>query len=212
MRAELSGQLFGRLTVIEFSEVKTKRAVWKCQCSCGNITYVPTHKLKSGHTQSCGCLHKEKFNCGHPKHGMWNTGTYRTWYAMVYRCTKSNHHRYEDYGGRGITVCDEWLEFENFIRDMGVRPDNRTLERNDNNKGYNKENCCWSTITEQGANKRNNQIITHNGETLTYSQWADKLGVDMRLIWQRIHKLEWDPAKAITTPFKKLKRLPKETH
>lgn len=121
-------------------------------------------------------------------HGHSHTPTYNTWLRIISRCTKPSHHNYKYYGGRGITVCERWLKFENFYADMGERPKGKTVERVDNNKGYSPDNCRWATMKEQSNNRRSNKPITFNGETLTRSQWAERLGIHVSTMYLRCRR------------------------
>ena len=154
---DLTGRQFGRLTVLNrISSHNIGRAKWLCQCNCGKQTIVLAKSLKSGNTLSCNCL-KGGNNL---KHGQYKSLTYTSWEAMIQRCTNSNHRYYPAYGGRGIKVCQEWLDsFTNFYADMGDRPDKRhTLDRIKVNKGYYKENCRWASLEVQASNKRPRRI------------------------------------------------------
>ena len=116
---------------------------------------------------------------------------YRTWQAMKSRCYNKNHIHYEDYGGRGITICDRWLGpdgFENFYYDMYPKPTKATLDRIDNNCGYSPENCKWSTKTEQANNRRNNVRITYDGKSMTVPQWAREIGISVHTLKTRIRR------------------------
>ena len=104
---------------------------------------------------------------------------------MVHRCTEPTYVKYKDYGARGITVCSEWLDFENFLADMGERPDGHSLERRDNNLGYSKANCCWATKKEQARNTRNTVLLTWQGRTQSMSAWAEELGLSYGAVKQR---------------------------
>ena len=154
MAAEnLTGMQFGRLTALNrLDSDKYYHAKWLCLCQCGNHTPVLASCLKRGNTLSCGCLRIEN----RTKHGQCKSLTYNSWDAMIQRCTNSKHRYFEGYGGRGITICQEWLNsFINFLTDMGERPDKRhTLDRINVNKGYYKENCRWATPEVQACNKR----------------------------------------------------------
>lgn len=126
------------------------------------------------------------------------TTIYRAWINMKTRCFNIKSSHYLDYGGRGITVCSDWLIFENFFRDMGEPQKGYSLDRIDNNGGYNKENCRWSTISEQSRNKRSNVLYTLNGETLCLAEWASRIGVNGTTITYRLRR-GWPLALALTS-------------
>ncbi len=120
---------------------------------------------------------------------------------MIRRCTKTAHHNFEGYGGRGITVCERWRDFVAFLEDMGERPDGLTLDRIDNNAGYSPENCRWATPKQQARNKRDKRLLTLNGETRSVTEWAEKLGVERDNLWSRLH-IGWTVEEALTRPIK----------
>ena len=162
------GDKFNRLTIIEEAGYnKRNRPLWKCKCSCGVVKIILGNALQTGNTKSCGCLSLESKT----KHGMFNSVEYTTWKDMVKRCNKPSCSIYEYYGGRGITVCTQWLKFENFFKDMGIKPEGLTLERIDNDKGYYKGNCCWASMLEQSKNKR---ILKNNKTGVTGVFWEKR--------------------------------------
>lgn len=115
-----------------------------------------------------------------------NSPMYALWSHMKDRCLNENNTRYKSYGGRGITVCERWMDFQNFLSDMGERPEGMTLDRIDNDKGYSPDNCRWATNKQQQRNKTNNKLITYKGETKTLADWADDLGLDYYRVLQRM--------------------------
>lgn len=129
-------------------------------------------------------------------HGMSRDKTYFCWQGMKNRCKNKNDVNYKNWGGRGIKICDEWMKFENFYRDMCDRPEGKTLDRIDNNKGYCKENCRWATPKEQLNNKRNNRLLTFNGRTMTVSQWSRNLNIPKTTIFTRLQR-GWDINRAL---------------
>ena len=150
---DIAGQTFGRLTAIKQHDSQAAGARWECQCNCGNKTIVNSLKLRTGKTKSCGCYTKE--NPSHLIHGQANkTKTYRTWKEMRQRCSNPNATQYKWYGTKGITVSDWWYTFENFRTDMGERPEGKTLDRINPDKGYEKNNCRWATPKEQAQTNR----------------------------------------------------------
>ena len=194
------GARFSRLVVIGEPFKQDGRYRVLCRCDCGNELSVRCLSLANANTSSCGCLHKESVGALNRKHGMSKSPTYVTYLNMVNRCTDSTNKKFADYGGRGIGVCDGWIEsFEKFLSDMGVRPSNATLERIDLNGNYEPSNCKWATWKEQQNNKRSNRVIEHDGQVLTLQQWADKTNLSHSVIFYRL-KRGWSIEKALTTP------------
>jgi AraC-like DNA-binding protein len=133
-------------------------------------------------------------------HGMSNTPTYHSWEAMIQRCTNEDHHSFEDYGGRGITICVGWFSFRRFFKDMGVRPEGKTLDRLNGDGNYTPKNCRWSTLEEQNNNRRNTRRITFLGECLSLKQWARRLGMYDCTLQHRLDHHGWSIERALTTP------------
>lgn len=154
---DLTGQKFGRLTVLERAENKNGYVRWKCRCDCGNEKIVMSYQLRKGGTQSCGCLQKERTAEAHKTHGLYHSRLHRTWTGMKARCFNPNLKAFPYYGGRGITVCEEWKNnfqaFYDWAMSNGYE-ENLTLDRIDNNDNYCPENCRWVTMAKQNANKR----------------------------------------------------------
>jgi hypothetical protein len=144
---DLSGRIFGRLTVIERANNIGHHTAFRCVCSCGRTLVVRAQSLRKGDTGSCGCFRAEKMAAAKTKHGLYGTPTYRSWRAMLARCSDVTHRQFKDYGGRGIRVCDRWVtSFESFS--------GTTLDREDNDGHYEPGNCRWATHLEQNRNKR----------------------------------------------------------
>lgn len=156
-KLDLRGKKFGRLVVVERSHQDNHNKYhWRCNCDCGKETLVVTGQLINGRTKSCGCLHKEVVSKTFTTHGLSKIPEFDVWAALIQRCTNKNNKKYSDYGGRGITVCDRWINsFEAFYHDMGPRPSpDLSIDRMDNDRGYYPENCKWATDKEQAMNKR----------------------------------------------------------
>lgn len=185
---DLTGQKFNRLTVISFFGMVKRRTRWNVICDCGTTRVVDGSKLKNGHTKSCGCLQVENRGKSSITHGKSHTLTWHTWVRIRQRCNNVTNINYNDYGGRGIKVCDRWMEsYENFLEDMGERPIGKySLDRIDNSKGYSKENCRWATDIEQSRNTRRNVKIMFEGEMRCMSEIEEMLGFNKNIIGARL--------------------------
>jgi hypothetical protein len=200
---EFIGRKFGRLTVeAELEPDQHKKVHWLCRCDCGGTSTPSTRALITGNSKSCGCARRNAIGASRRTHGRSRTPEYRNWCAMKERCYSPAHKNYDLYGGRGIRVCDRWVDsFENFLADMGERPFPRaTVERIDTDGHYAPGNCKWETQKEQCRNKRNNHNLTVDGETLTISQWSERHGVGQRQIRKRITELGWTASDAVKLP------------
>jgi len=205
----LIGKKFYYYTIIGECDVFTKtnnklRGVI-CKCDCGNIKNIKLASILSGNTKSCGCL--SKINPNRKTHGFANTSEYNIWLSAKQRCYNKNRKGYHRWGGRGIKMCDRWLEsFENFYEDMGAKTSkNYSLERIDNNGNYCKENCKWATIKEQANNRITNNNITYNGQTKNITQWAEYFNIPKKLLSNRLNKGKMPFEKAISLEIKSIK-------
>ena len=194
------GKKFNRLQVLSLSETRGKHRYWLCKCECGTEKVVCETNLKSGHTKSCGCLNKELSTARNTSHGMSKTRTYQIWKGMRKRCSNPNDTCYRLYGAIGIKVCKRWEKFEHFYSDMGECPPGLSIDRINNMGDYKPSNCRWATVKQQLNNTSRNQMITHNNETLTLSQWAERSKVSYQTFWQRLNRLNWPIEKALEDP------------
>ena len=189
---DLTGMVFGRLTVIKRVEnSKRGESRWLCRCSCGNYKEVQGNNLKSKQVQSCGCIRKEVSSLKNKLHGMTKSRIYRIYQHMKDRCYRVTDKRYQRYGGRGIKICDEWLnsfvEFYNWSIQNGYK-ENLTIDRIDNNGNYEPKNCRWITHKEQNRNYSRNVLLTYRGETKCIIEWSEELGIKYQTLKYRIKR------------------------
>jgi hypothetical protein len=194
------GMRNGRLTAIRFHSRENSCTRWLCLCDCGNYTVVTTSGLKR--TQSCGCLLSEHLKTRNTRHNLSKSRTHRIWASMLSRCENPNREAYVNYGGRGISVCEEWKVFERFLADMGEAPEKYTIDRIDNDKGYDHGNCKWSTRKDQARNRRSNHLIVHNGRTQCLSAWAEEFNIPVDRLKARL-RYGWNIELALAAPARK---------
>lgn len=202
---DLTGQKFGKLTVISFAGYKNG-ANWLCKCDCGNYVTVIGKNMRYGKTTSCGCIRTEMLLKKFTKHGDGSlkntTRLYKIWKNMRSRCYNSNNPNFKYYGGRGIKICEEWYGSYSCFRDWSLSngySENLTIDRIDVNGNYEPSNCRWATRKEQSLNTRSNRYIEYNGETKTLSEWSKIFGLYHKTIAYRLNH-GWSVEKALTTP------------
>lgn len=207
----LKNKKFGKLTVLKRVGTSTDGhyALWLCICDCGEKKVIYSTNLRQGRTKSCGCLVKETIIQrstihGHNKKDK-KSKTYKTWESMIQRCLNPNNVSYHNYGNRGIKVCKRWMKFSNFLKDMGERPLEYSIERKNNEKGYSLKNCCWATRKQQAKNRRNNKQITHNNKTQLLTEWATETGISRQVIMYRLNN-SWSIKKTLTSPTGKYRK------
>lgn len=205
---DLSGQRFGKLVVKgdprRYITSKQPRTHWHCVCDCGGESFVSASSLKRGLTNSCGCeMRNVLLTHGHCRNHL---ATYNVWRAMKERCLNPKCAAYGDYGGSGVVICERWMEFENFLNDMGERPKGLTIDRfhedwvpADGPLPYSPETCRWATRKQQQNNRKNNVVIERDGQKLTVTEWANKLNINPDVFARRIG-LGWEFERAATQP------------
>jgi len=197
-RSYASGDKFNKLTAIEFVEYRNKRSYWLFTCDCGQSVVADSWAVSRGKRGSCGCtLRPNRLT-----HGKTRTPEYNSWGGIKNRCYNIRNPKYPRYGGRGITVCDRWKDsFENFFADMGLKPSSEhSIDRINNDGDYTPDNCRWATPKEQANNMSRCRNITHNGKTMTGTEWSKKLKLPCDLVNRRVKDYGWSEEKAVTTP------------
>ena len=216
------GDKFNYLTAIEEAESfkSPSGSIYRrffFRCDCGNLCLMTIHNVTRGTTKSCGCHSykvSQKISIKHGHSGRVSnngkvTRTYKSWTHMRDRCLNSNCKAYSNYGGRGITICDEWIKYENFLQDMGEVPEGHSLDRIDVNGNYCKENCRWADDITQSRNRRCVEKYEYNDFIGTITEHAEKYNLNANLVRRRMNKYGWGIEKAITTPLNE-KYVPKK--
>lgn len=200
VRENLIGNTYGRLTVVDTAEDLVSASgyhtvMWKCRCECGELVTVRGKSLKGGVTKSCGCFQRDEMSERASKHGGFGSRLYAVWNSMRQRCNNENHRAYENYGGRGISICKEWDDFSKFREwaassgyDETAPRGKYTLDRVDVNGDYSPSNCRWVDMRSQANNRRCSIQLEHDGETLNLHEWAERVGLDYTTIWKRYSK------------------------
>lgn len=201
----LEGTTFNFLTVVRRAGVgknKAKFALYLFKCICGVQKIAAISEVRRGRVKSCGC--RTVANINNFKHGYSRKLVYGVWRCMKGRMLNPKDRGYPRYGGRGLKLCKRWHKFENFLADMGEPPAiGYSLDRIDNNRGYCKSNCKWSTEKEQQRNSSNNIMYTLHGKRQCLSAWAEEFNIPYRVVWDRIRRSNWDLLEALTTPKRK---------
>lgn len=213
---DMTGKQFGRWTVICFAGFNNSgAAMWQCVCECGTVRDVNGYTLRSGRSTCCGCKTYEAIRnkqiVGYYKHGGKKERLYGIWHGIKDRCNNINSPQYPRYGGRGITVCEEWQNnyesFREWAISTGYDPSAKkydcTLDRIDNNKGYSPDNCEWRNMKAQSNNRSTNHIIEYDGQSHTIQEWAEIIGINSDTLLKRIDNYGWTVERAITTPVRR---------
>ena len=201
---DLTGNRFGRLVVRQLADVQPGGPLrWTCECDCGTTIDMRRSNLRSGNTQSCGCLSTEVKRTA-KKHGHGRAAArsaeYRSWLDMHHRCRDIDD---ANYGGRGISVCDRWRDFAAFFEDMGPKPYPRaTIERRENNGNYEPSNCGWESRRTQSRNKRSNRIVEYRGRRMTLKEATELAGLPYLPVWLRVVRRGWPVERALSEPLR----------
>lgn len=205
-RRNLTGQRFGNLVAIEAAGAAQNQGgrlytMWRCRCDCGGETIARVSSLTGGNTKSCGCRPRGGSRRVHGESaGPKPTAEYQCWLGILRRCNDASRPDYPNYGGRGIRVCTRWQKFENFLADMGQRPDrDHSIDRINLNGNYEPSNCRWASRKEQNRNSRRNHMVTLRGETKCLAEWIERYGMATSTVEGRMRR-GWSAERALTTP------------
>lgn len=198
---DLTGKRFGRLVVIERAGYERNAVTWRCICDCGNEITTTSYRLNSKQTTSCGCYQREQIAKMRTKHGERYNKLYAIRISMIERCNNPSCKDYPNYGGRGISVCDEWQgdvkSFCEWARNNGYH-EGLSIDRIDPDGNYEPANCRWTSQKAQCNNKRNNHMLTYKGKTQNLRAWADEMGIKYYVLEARINRYHWDIERALT--------------
>ena len=200
------GSRFNRLTVLALAGLPDHpQSLLLCGCDCGTSKIMKARDVVHGRAKSCGCLQRESaqrvvrdVHEKNRKHGLCDSDTYNSWQSMIERCRNERNDRFASYGGRGITVCVRWMDFRNFLSDMGERPKGRTLDRKDNDGNYEPDNCRWATPKQQQRNARRTTFVDYHGKRRVFRDLCEQLGIDHSTVAARIRR-GWPIQKALET-------------
>lgn len=207
---DLTGKTYGRLTVIGLAPKRRQSVMWHCKCACGNYRIVSGVNLKQGFSESCGCLNSEVLSQRNTTHGLSLSTEHKSWIGMRQRCCNPRNPSYKRYGGRGITMHEEWKGcggFEKFLQCVGSAPSrSHSIDRINNDGNYEPGNVRWATSFEQANNNRSNFRIEINGVTKTLAEWVREYRTNYGTVLHRIKNMHMDPLEALTNPIKQTGR------
>lgn len=198
-REDLTGRRFGHLTVSRYTHSAAHgHAVWECRCDCGRTVQRLAKDIKRAKEPSCGCKHATNKAHKNTYHGLTGTTVYGCWARMLQRCLNPKDGAYHNYGGRGIGVCERWMDFADFYADMGHPPEGMSIERRDNDGSYHPDNCYWASKAEQVRNHRRNVWVEFDGRRQVVTDWANELGMPRETL--RFRLAHWSVERALTEP------------
>jgi hypothetical protein len=202
---DITGHVSGYLTVEKLDRVENGGSNWWCRCKCAALISIRGDCLKDGNTRSCGCLKKELIIQRLTTHGLTGHPLHDVWTAMKLRCNLESNEFFHNYGGRGVTVCKEWMDSFQVFYDWALNSGYKkglSIDRIDNNGNYCPENCRWVSHKINNRNKRTNRLITYKGETKIVTVWAEFLNMPPSVLMHRLNQYKWSVEKAIETPYK----------